>query len=81
MATIDFGDLNQKMTSLKQTQQTLQHMFMVQCYSSGLDPLSVDIDSHNFAVTSDALATLASSLISIRGHISEVQELISQGEI
>lgn len=76
MALLNFGDLNQKLIALKQTEQTLQHMFMVQCYPSGIDPTTVDIDTFNFAAVSDYLASLATSLISVRGHIADTEQEI-----
>jgi hypothetical protein len=79
MATIDLGDANQKLITLRQTLQSLQHMFVVQCYSSGIDPLTIDIDNFDFATVSDALQSMATSLATIKTHITETQEEIGQG--
>jgi hypothetical protein len=79
MATIDLGDANQKLIVLKQSLQSLQHMFMVQCYSSGVDPLVIDIDTFDFATVSDALVTIKTSLATLKAHITETQEEIQQG--
>jgi hypothetical protein len=76
MATIDLGDANQKLITLRQTLQSLQHMFMVQCYSSGVDPLTIDIDTFDFASVSDALESMKTSLVTLKAHIAETLEEI-----
>ena len=79
MATIDVGDANQKLIALKLALQSLQHNFMVQCYSSGIDPLAIDIDTFDFAAVSDALEPMKTSLDNLKAHIAETQAEIQQG--
>ena len=89
MATIDLGRAQDKLLVLTQSKAQLVQLFMVQCYTLGIDPLVVDIETYDFiglhqdnSYVAEQLAKFASSLMLIEQQIADAQNeiLASQGQ-
>lgn len=89
MATIDLGSAQDRLSVLIQSKAQLTQLFMVQCYTLGIDPLTTDIETYDFvgmhqdnSYVAEQLTKFASSLRLVEQQIADAQSelLASQGQ-
>lgn len=84
MATLDLGNPQERLVVLTQSRMQLRQLFMVQCYSIGIDPLSVDIATYDFvsmhpndSYVAEQLQKMAASLVLNAQQIADAENDIA----